>query len=417
MKKCVAMLAAVGLSATLAACGSGGGESSGASGETAAGGGTVSIWAQGAEADSLPELLKDFTAANPDITVNVTAVPWGSAHDKYQSAIAAGTTPDIGQMGTTWMGEFGGAGAFETVPETVTLGEFYSGVTDSTVVDGKTVGVPWYVDTPVLYYRTDLAEQAGYDHAPATWDELKDLAKAMEDKAGAKFGIALAPKDYQGFMPFAWSNGASLTTEGGSAWTIDTPEMVEAMDYYQSFFTDGLSNPAPSNDAGAYIQDFVDGSVPMFFGGPQERKNILDAGGDGFGDKFNTAVWPTKKTSTSFVGGSDLVVFKDGANNEATWKVVEYLTQADVQAQWFTMTGDLPSVKAAWDDEALTGDDKLAAYKEQLNSVVAPPATTSWAAVQGAGNDVMEKLTVTGQSAQDSATELQSYADGIGTGR
>src|SRR6478672_10074060 len=78
--------------------------------------GTLTMWAQGAEGEKLPELLKEFEAANPGVTVEVTPIPWDAAHNKYQTAIAGGQTPDIGQLGTTWMGEFGAAGALAPVP-------------------------------------------------------------------------------------------------------------------------------------------------------------------------------------------------------------------------------------------------------------------------------------------------------------
>ena len=48
---------------------------------------------------------KEFEAANPGVKVQVTAIPWDAAHNKYQTAIAGGKTPDVAQMGTTWMGE------------------------------------------------------------------------------------------------------------------------------------------------------------------------------------------------------------------------------------------------------------------------------------------------------------------------
>ena len=57
--------------------------------------GNLTMWAQGAEAEKLPELLKEFEAANPGVTVEVTPIPWDAAHNKYQTAIAGGQTPDI----------------------------------------------------------------------------------------------------------------------------------------------------------------------------------------------------------------------------------------------------------------------------------------------------------------------------------
>ena len=378
--------------------------------------GTITIWAQGAEAEQLPTLLKQFQAANPDVKVNVTPIPWSAAHNKYQTAIAAGTTPDIGQLGTTWMGEFGAANALSPVPSDLNAGEFYPGSLKSAQVDGATLGVPWYVDTPVLYYRTDLAAKAGYQQPPTTWADFKAMAKALQAKAGAKYGVALGPKDFQGFLPFAWSNGASLTSADGAKWTLDDAAMVEAVRYYQSFFTEGIANRTPSTDPGASVAAFVNGSVPMFIGGPFEVNQLNKAGGPSFAAKYATAVLPRGKSATSFVGGANLVVFKKSANADAAWKLIRFLSQPDTQVAWYKATGDLPSVQAAWNDPTLAADPKLAVFGRQLRDVKAPPATVEWTEVQSAGDAQMERVTVSGYDAAQAMKALQANATSIGTG-
>lgn len=379
--------------------------------------GTITMWAQGAEAEKLPVLLAEFKKRNPDVTVNVTPIPWSAAHDKYQTAIAGGTTPDIGQLGSTWMGEFGATKALAPTPTDLRTDAFYPGAAASTQVGGGTFGVPWYVDTPVLYYRTDLARQAGFDKPPATWADFKALAKAFKEKAGAKFGVSLPPKDFQAFLPFAWSNGAGLTTGDGSKWTLDTPEMVEALRYYQSFFTEGLADRSPSTDAGAQEAAFVNGSVPMLITGPYEVAALLKAGGADFAGKFATAVLPKGRTSTSFVGGSNLVVFDKSKNASAAWKLIRFLSEPATQVTWYKATGDLPSVQSAWSDPALRDDPKLKVFGEQLTRTQAPPATTEWTQVQDAANTQFERLTVTGADPTAVAKAIQSSAAAIGTGR
>ncbi|MGY6024667.1 sugar ABC transporter substrate-binding protein [Streptomyces spinosirectus] len=403
----------------LAGCGRGAQEGSPQADNTLKAGaakGTVTIWAQGAEADRLPSLLKKFEAKNPDVKVKVASTPWGTAHDKYQSAIAAGTTPDIGQIGTTWMGEFGKADAFAAVPANFGATGYYSGSVASTKVDGATLGIPWYVDTPVLYYRTDLARKAGITAAPQNWDELKKLAKALQSKAGAKYGIGLPPKDFQAFLPFAWSNGARLTTADGSRWTLDTPKMREAVEYYRSYFTEGVADKTPRTDTGAVESSFVKGEVPMFIGGAYEVGQLNQAGGAGFEDKYATAVVPGRVSHTSFVGGGDLAVFKKAKNPTAAWKVLQFLSQPDTQAEWYRMTGDLPSVQSAWKDPALAHDTKLAVFGRQLKDVTSPPNTPQWAQVQAAGDAKMERVTTTGLSPAKAMQTLQSEAAAIESG-
>ncbi|MGH3347768.1 MAG: ABC transporter substrate-binding protein, partial [Nocardioides sp.] len=68
--------------------------------------GEIDVWAMGTEGEALKAFSKEFEEANPDATLNVTAVPWESAYDKLSGAIASGETPDVSLVGTTWMGEF-----------------------------------------------------------------------------------------------------------------------------------------------------------------------------------------------------------------------------------------------------------------------------------------------------------------------
>ena len=79
--------------------------------------GEIEVWAMGTEGEMLGDFVADFEKDNPDADVKVTAVPWEAAHDKLSNAIAAGETPDVSLIGTTWMGEFAEAGGLEPTPE------------------------------------------------------------------------------------------------------------------------------------------------------------------------------------------------------------------------------------------------------------------------------------------------------------
>lgn len=380
-------------------------------------GGTITLWAQGAEGEKLPALLKQFEAANPGVKVEVTAIPWDAAHNKYQTAIAGGTTPDVAQMGTTWMADF--ATAFDPTPTGIDTSGMFEGSKGSTQVNGTTYGVPWYVDTRVVYYRTDLAAKAGYPSAPATWDDFKAMAKAMQTKASAKWGINLNPggaDSFQSALPFVWSNGASLMNADNSKWTLDTPQMAQALTYYQSFFTEGIADKNVSTAAGAREAAFVDGSTPILIDGPSFIGQLDQAGGAGFGSKYGVMRLPKQQSSTSFVGGSDLVVFKKAKNRDGAWKLVQWLSQPQVQADWYKATGDLPAVQSAWDDPSLTGDPKLKVFKDQLTDAKTPPANTAWTQVSAAADSQLERIVKSGTDPAAAAKALQSSADSIGTG-
>lgn len=374
--------------------------------------GEITMWAMGAEGEALPAFVKKFEDANPGLKVNVTAIPWDAAHNKIQTAIAGGTTPDIAMLGTTWMADF--VSALSTVPTDLDMSGSFPGPLATTTVKNRAAGVPWYVDTRVLYYRTDLAAKAGWTHAPTTWDELKQMASDMKTKAGAEHGIRLpAGNDaFQGTLWMPWSNGGQITD--GTTWTLDTPQMQEAYEYYGSFFRDGLANPNVDVSSGAQESSFVSGNTPMLIEGPFETGLLKTVGGADFASKFTTAVLPTKESSTSFSGGANLVVFDQAKNKDAAWKLARWLSEPQTQAAWYAATGDLPASQAAWQDPALKSNPTLAAFGEQLKTARSVPVTTNWVKVASAADSALEQIRRGTATVPDALKTLQSQADTIG---
>ena len=399
--------------AALAGCG--GDDDSGSAAADGKPSGEITVWAMGAEGEKLDVLAKDFMAANPGVTVKVSPIAWDVAHDKLITAVAGNQTPDVSQMGTTWMGEFAKTGALAEVPEDVDQGAFFEGARDTAVVDGTAYGVPWYVETRVLYYRTDIAEKAGVSEPPGSWDELKAMAKALKEKGGARYGISLSPNNWQEFLPFVWQNGGDVVTEGGEL-SLDSPEVVEALEYYQSFFKEGLT--APSVAEGFDVtQGFIAGTHPMFFSGPWHMSLIQEQGGAELEGKWAIAPMPEEDSATSFVGGSDLVVFEGSDNKATAWAFVQYLLDPAVQRKWYGEVSALPSVESAWDQGELSSDEKLALFGEQLRDAKSPPPIPKWEQIASeAINAELEKATTGGSSAQDAAKSMQEKASSIGTG-
>jgi multiple sugar transport system substrate-binding protein len=354
--------------------------------------GTITVWAMGAEGEKLPELTKEFEAANPGVKVEVTAIPWDAAHDKFTTAITANKTPDVAMVGTTWMGEFAGMDAIDPTPGEIDTSVFFEGAQETTEVAGTSYGIPWYVETRLVYYRTDLAEKAGITTPPTDWAGLKDMAKAMQDKAGATWGMGMqagGTGSWQSVMPFGWSAGADLTKDDGKAYNFDSPELLKASQYYQSYFTDGIADKAapatPTTEP-----DFVSGKVPMFISGPWMMSAVEAAGGG--------------------------EAFKNTENRDSSWKLVQWLGDAETQVTWYGMSTALPSVKSAWQDPALTADTKLAVFGKQLETAQAPPSFPTWEQVVTSFDSEMEKVTKTGADPAAALTTVQTQAESIGTG-
>ena len=382
--------------------------------------GTIDVWAMGTEGDMLGDFVKAFQKENPDAEVKVTAVPWEAAHDKIANAIAAGETPDVSLVGTTWMGEFAEAGGLEPTPEgLVDEGDFFEGAWGSTVVGDTSYGVPWYVETRVLYYRSDLAEKAGWSEAPKTWDELKQFATDLQDKAGVDYGINLQPGQtgsWQTVMPFAWSNGASMTNEAGTEYTIDSPEMTETLEYFKSFFDDEVAGPTRILDPGELESGFAKGTFGSFVSGPWHTGLVEDAGVTQ--DQYEVAPLPGKDAGpgTSFVGGGDLAVFADSDNKESAWKLVKWLTEPETQQDFYEAVGDLPSVQEAWESGELAEDEQLQVFGEQLKSTEAPPAVPTWEQVAAVIDADVEKAVKGAMPVDEAVADMQRQAESIGTG-
>lgn len=397
---------------------SGNGAEAGAAIDDSPATGTVEIWAMGNEGEVLGELAAQFEEENPDVTIEVTAVPWESAHDRIATAIAGGETPDISMLGTTWVGEFAATGAFEPTPDDlVDEDSFFDGSWETTVVDDVAYGVPWYVDTRVLYYRTDLAQAAGVE-PPTTWDEYKAFATALQD-AGAQWGVSLPPGGLDSWVyvgPLAWQLGGEIMNEDGTEFTLDSPEWVEALTFYDSFFEEGLAEPVRL-ETGEIEQEFIDGNVGAFFSGPFHVSLLQEQGGAEFADRFAVAMVPGEQSRTSFTGGGNLAVFGDSENRDASWKFVRWLSQPETQIAWYDISTDLPAVESAWEDPTFADDPYLSVFGEQLADSKAPPAIPTWAQVSSVFDQEIEKMTRGDTTPEEAAATIQQQAESIGTGQ
>ena len=418
-RRSVAVWAALSLTLMLVACGrdeddGGGGQASQPEVSMGEATGEIDVWAMGTEGETLPAVAEEFMAEFPDVTVNVTPVPWDAAHDRIATAITGGEVPDVSLIGTTWMGEFAGTGGLDPTPSSIDPGAFFEGAWNTTMVDGTAYGVPWYVETRLIYYRTDLAEAAGVTEPPASWDDLRALAEGLVE-GGASTGLALQPGgtgSWQTYMPFFWQAGGEIMDDSGN-FTLDSEACTTALTYYDSFFEDGLA-PTTALDPPVEAQ-FASGDVGGFISGPWMIGVVTDAGADPA--TWTVAHQPTEESATSFVGGGNLAVFSESDNKAAAWAFVEYMSRPEVQVRFFEESNDLPAVQAAWDDPALADDELLAAFGEQLQDAKAPPSIATWEQVAAEAIDpAIEQVTVGDMSPEEGCATMQSGAESVGTG-
>ncbi len=370
----------------------------------------LKVWGMGEEGRLLSKMEEEFESENPDIDIQVQALPWDSAHDKLLMAVASGDGPDVVQMGTSWIPEFADAGALmdltpyiEAYPN-IDPSNYFESSLETTRYDDVYVSVPWYVDTRVLYYRKDLLEGVGYPEGPSTWDELKDAATQLAARGEGLYGMDLDPKDQFFAVTYGWQNGSEIIKDGQPQFR--QPEFTEAVSFINSFFTEGLT---PLQDDMDIIQAFKEGIKPMFVSGPWMINMINDQAPEIAG-QWAVRTLPAKKTNTSFVGGANFTVFNSTKNADAAMKFISYMTEVDTQMEWLTVAGALPSRTEAWEREELAEHEHLSVFGEQMTSAKPAPFLVQWEAIAQEVIATMERINVGGADIQSELEALDNTA-------
>ncbi|MEC3884875.1 sugar ABC transporter substrate-binding protein [Halobacillus sp. HZG1] len=375
---------------------------------------TVTVWAMGEEGKKLKEFSKDFEEKNEGLTVDVQAIPWDTAHDKLLTAVASGNGPDVVQLGTTWVPEFAEAGALLDLSEYMedypnfAKENYFDGSVTTMEHDDQVVGIPWYADTRVIYYRKDILKEAGYEEAPKTWDELKDAAQTLADRGEDSFGLDIDRNDQITPFIFAWQNGYEANLEEGKL-NFDSPEFKEAIQYYTSYFEEGISQKQEGKDI---VEAFKDGSKPMFFSGPWMINIINDQAPDLEG-KWSTAVMPTKETNTSSMGGANLSIFESSDNVEGALKFISYMTDVDTQLSWLEESNTLPSRTEAWEDPVMQENPMYATFGEQLENTKPGLQTEQFERIAQELLAHIERITVGGADVEKELEEFNQEAQSL----
>jgi arabinogalactan oligomer/maltooligosaccharide transport system substrate-binding protein len=158
------------------------------------------------EAPAYDDLIAKFNEEYPNVTVKHETVPFDQTQNKFKTAAESGSgAPDILRAEVAWTPEFASLGYLYNLDGTAALeNNFLETPLSSNVYDGKTYGVPQVTDTLGLMYNKALFEKAGLDPEtpPATWDEVREAAKALKSKAGVD-GIYINSGGYF-LLPFLY---------------------------------------------------------------------------------------------------------------------------------------------------------------------------------------------------------------------
>ncbi len=348
----------------------------------------IDFWGLGVEGEIVKQLVPDFEREHPDIRVRVQQIPWTAAHEKLLTAYVGDATPDLCQLGNTWVPEFAALNALASLDslarssDVVDRSDYFEGIWETNVVEETTYGIPWYVDTRLLFYRSDILEQAGYDAMPGTWAEWLEAMQRIKEIGGDnRWAILLPTDEWQHPVMFGLQTGASLLTEDGLYADFSSPEFRKAFEFYVSLYESGVAPAVGRTQVSNVYQEFARGYMSMYITGPWNigefgRHVPADAQ-----DDWMTAAMPGPggdSTGVSLAGGASLVIFERSDRKEAAWKFIEFMSRPEQQIRFYDITGNLPPRYTAWEDSALAQNIYADAFYEQLQRVEPLPRVPEW---------------------------------------
>ncbi len=351
---------------------------------------TIRFWGIGNEGEIVRALIPEFERTHPDIRVLVQQIPWTAAHEKLLTAYAGQSTPDISQLGNTWLPEFNVLNALEPLDPfvrhsaSVQVDDFFEGVLKANILDSTLVGIPWYVDTRVIYYRRDLLREAGYQRPPGTWKELLHLCEILRrqasDKGIPRYPIFLPTNEWVPAIALGMQAGGSLLRDNNTRGNFSGAQFRRAFELLAEFYHKQYSPSGMSLITNLY-NSFSEGLITMYITGPWNVGEFGRRIPANLQSEWMTAPLPSMDSTypgTSLPLGTSLVIFRQSKHKEAAWKLIEFLASREQSLAFYRMTGDLPPRKSVWEDTALTRNAYMQAFYKQVQRLQPLPQVPEW---------------------------------------
>lgn len=379
---------------------------------------TLTFWTIGREGEAVRQLLPDFEREHPGLHVAVQQLPLTAAHQKLLTAYAGNSTPDITQLGNTWIPEMVALGALEPLDarvkasRTVEANDYFPAIWSTNVIDGTLYGVPWYVDTRLLFYRKDLLAKAGYDHPPRDWAEWQAMMAKLAQPVGKAYGALLPTNEFEQLLCLALQQDDPLLRDGGRYGNFRSAGFKKALAFYVSMFRDRQAPMMTNVDIGNPWAAFGQGFFAFYLSGPWnigEFRHRLPPEQQG---DWGTATLPGPNgPGASNAGGSSLVIYRSSPHKDDAWALVEFLSRPEIQARFYAILGDMPPRRSSWQAPSLRDDDKAAAFRDQLERVKATPPVAEWERIVTEMQLVAARAAHGDLTVDEAAAEIDRRAD------
>jgi multiple sugar transport system substrate-binding protein len=321
---------------------------------------TVSGSAVGAEGDLLARQVARYADANPGITVRIRPTP-DAADQRHQLYVqwlnAWATDPDILQLDVIWTPEFAAAGWILPLDGLTTnddRADFFDAPVDAARWRGRLYARPWFVDTGMLYWRTDLMPAP-----PETFDELASLARAAIDQGAVTQGFVWQGARYEGLVTvfveyLAGFGGAILDADGRVV--VDSPAAVRAL----TSMRDAIARDGVTPAAVLTWQEeqtrfaFQNGRAAFMPNWPYAAALLSRPGESAIAGRFGVAAMPREAgRSAAALGGAQLAINAHSTQPMEAWQLIQFLTAPEQMIERAQVTGQFPSRRGVYQDERL----------------------------------------------------------------
>lgn len=358
--------------------------------------------------ENLQTIVDAFEEENPDVTVEVTTLPYADYGTALQTDLAAGTVSDVFDIEYANYAQYQANGVLAELP-VENPDAYRQSVLEAYQTDGVQYALPSSFSTVVLFYNSDLFDAAGLEYPTSdwTWADEQAAAEALTDAAAGVWG-SHQPVSFHEYYKVLAQNGGEFLNEDGTEVAFNSPEGIEAAEWLVG--KSGTVMPTIEQGQGTPDFDsnlFVDGKLAMVHTGIWMFGAFADAP---FG--WDIAVEPGNTEQASALFSNAVGVSAGSEHIEAATAFAEFLTSSEVMVQTRLDAGwELPAIS---DEAALAGylelgdPDNRQAVFDSLEQVALPPVVAEG---QQEMQDIMTEELVEAQAGRKTVEDALASAE------
>ena len=366
------------------------------------------------ETEKLEELIEVFEQANSGIEIEATRYAYDDFRQALLTSLAGEDPPDAARMDIVWVAEFAELGALEAMDELMPDFEsraegFFPGPLQTNFWDGHYWGLPLNTNTQVLLYNREQFEAAGVE-VPDTVDGFAEAACALSS-GEEQYGYALGGTYFWAPAPLFYAQGGVITDEDVTTADgyVNSEASVAAFQTLVDMYSEGCISPNLLGGGIGTAEGHASGLYSMIIDGPW-MVDIYAADHPDFEVNFALIPEGADGTTSSVVGGEDVVLFADAAQKEAALTWIDFLLSEEYQLG-MAQVGVIPTLSS------LTGHESLPEYFEvfmtQLETAQSRTPSPRWGEMDNAINNAFQYALRGEKSVQEALDDAAAEIDGL----